>query len=99
MIDAILPYPVADAPSGTGKIETYTIMHAGATPASITVVGSMVSGSDAGKRFVANMSLGVAHDLVSMKLDLVDVEGSVTTADDGKCTFTLRSISIDKPKL
>ena len=89
VIDAIPPHPVAEAPSGRGKVETYTVMHAGATPTLIIVVGSMVSGSDSGKRFVANMALDVAHDLVEMKLDLEDAEGSVTTAENGKCNFTL----------
>ena len=89
VIDAIPPYPVAESPSGRGKVETYTVMHAGANPALITVVGSMVSGEDAGKRFIANMSLDVAQDLVSMKLDLNDMEGSVATDEDGKCSFAL----------
>ena len=128
MIDAIPPYPVAETPTGRGKVETYTVMHAGANPALIIVVGTMVSGPDSGKRFVANMcvaalacvwqlqcglhvcqlhrvcrarvrvcgvrSLNVARDLVDMKLDLMDVEGDVATAEDGKCNFAL-----DKPKL
>ena len=46
-------------------------------------------GEDAGKRFIANMSLDVAQDLVSMKLDLNDMEGSVATDEDGKCSFAL----------
>ena len=96
VVDAIPPHPVAEKPSGRGKVETYTVMHAGATPTVIIVVGSMVSGPDSEKRFVANMALDMAHDLVEMKLDLMNAEGIVTTTEDGKCNFNL---SKEEPKL
>eukprot|EP00928_Gymnodinium_smaydae_P065748 TRINITY_DN48844_c0_g1_i1.p1 TRINITY_DN48844_c0_g1~~TRINITY_DN48844_c0_g1_i1.p1 ORF type:complete len:578 (+),score=28.22 TRINITY_DN48844_c0_g1_i1:153-1736(+) len=44
---------VADAPSGRGKIETYTVLHNQAGPTQAICIGALLSGNDSGKRFIA----------------------------------------------
>jgi hypothetical protein len=71
---------VAEAPRGRGRVESYTVMHAGARPATICVIGDMVDGPDRGKRFIANMALTPHNLRLAFVDDLLGRVGAVRVA-------------------
>jgi acetyl-CoA C-acetyltransferase len=80
LIDALPAAAVAAAPAGRGEVETYTVLHAGAAPALICVIGTLLDGPDAGKRFIANMAVTEANLRLAFVDDLLGRVGAVAPA-------------------
>jgi len=77
---------VASAAEGRGRVESYTVEHGREGPTRAVVVGSLLEGPGAGKRFVAtNREAAVVQFMLSK--DCIGLEGVVTTSGD-RCAFT-----------
>lgn len=82
---------VSLTPQGTGAIESYCVRYGRKGPELGTVVGKLLDGPDAGKRFVANVGPKGSESalLAFVHGDPVGQRGTVTTAVGGKSVFVL----------
>jgi acetyl-CoA C-acetyltransferase len=92
-VDAIPRKEVAEAPEGIGVIESYGVRFGKKGPELGTVVGHMVDGKEAGRRFVANLPAGDTKVLRNfVEGDPVGARGLVSTKG-AKSTFRLQEPS------
>ena len=69
---AVAALPVAEvssAPTGKGRGETYTVMHAGAKPTTIAVIGDLLDGPDQGNAATA-VAACLAWHTCALRTDL-----------------------------
>eukprot|EP00929_Paragymnodinium_shiwhaense_P007472 TRINITY_DN111390_c0_g1_i1.p1 TRINITY_DN111390_c0_g1~~TRINITY_DN111390_c0_g1_i1.p1 ORF type:complete len:561 (-),score=101.35 TRINITY_DN111390_c0_g1_i1:580-2262(-) len=93
-LDSAPSVVVADGPSGSGRVEAHTVLHGKSGPSRAIVVGMLVDGPDAGKRFAA-LSSDPATLNILMRLDqlpLVNVH-SDPGKKDAPSTFSIPEMS------
>eukprot|EP01052_Picozoa_sp_SAG31_P024741 SAG31_NODE_2125_length_6396_cov_10.043036_4_plen_435_part_00 len=91
-LNTISEVAVAEVPSGLGKVESYTVLHAKSTPRTIAVIGYLLDGPDEGKRFIANMRVNDENLRIAFHEDLLGKVGRVMpppSTTDRAATFEL----------
>ena len=74
-----------EAPTGAGRIETYTVAHVGGKPPQGILIGRML---ETDKRFVAHMTANGDHVARLMQEDGIGMTGTLAPDDDGFNIFT-----------
>ncbi len=87
-IDAMPKLELDEAPTGTGRIESYTVAHVGGKPPQGILIGRM---AETGKRFVAHMTSQGDHIAQLMQEDGVGMMGTLAPDDEGFNIFTPKS--------
>eukprot|EP00927_Polykrikos_kofoidii_P011464 TRINITY_DN14876_c0_g1_i4.p1 TRINITY_DN14876_c0_g1~~TRINITY_DN14876_c0_g1_i4.p1 ORF type:complete len:595 (+),score=97.09 TRINITY_DN14876_c0_g1_i4:97-1785(+) len=91
LLDAVPDVTVAEAPAGLGRVEAYTVMHSQKGPKQAICVGTVASGDDEGKRFVAvSRSPEVMAEMVQRDLIGKDVRLVPNAGGEGKHVFQLQ---------
>lgn len=84
-IDAMPTLDLDEAPTGAGRIETYTVAHVGGKPPQGILIGRML---ETDKRFVAHMTANGDHVARLMQEDGIGMTGTLAPDDDGFNIFT-----------
>ena len=84
-IDALPTLPVDETPSGSGRIESYTVAHVNGKPPEGLLIGRM---ADSGNRFCALMTQDDGHVARLMQQDGIGMDGLLTSDEDGINRFT-----------
>lgn len=87
-------FAVCDKPSGRAELDVYTVEHAATGPSRLVVIGRLISGPNAGARFVAvNMDPYVIAHMLSADFNIIGCSGTV----DVKCMGTSKSLAVFIP--
>ena len=84
-IDAMPKLELDEAPTGAGRIESYTVAHVAGKPPQGILIGRV---SETDKRFVAHMTAQADHNARLMQEDGIGMTGTLAPDDEGFNIFT-----------